>query len=238
MLKYQRIIKDISDKIQCGDYQPYSQLPSMAQLCHEYGVSKITVKKALDELEANGLISRRAGSGAFVKMTKEDGQEGMSSDQHQMAGFTTMYSQMGKRVESKVYDFSVVRPPEDVAAELDMEADEFAYYICRVRLADGVPHNIEYTYMPINLVTDLKLASVEGSIYAHVEDDLGLKIGSAHRTIRAVMPTDEEQRRLGVSDREPLLEVRQVGYLDDGRPFESSVAHHAHGYEFRSISTK
>ena len=119
-----------------------------------------------------------------------------------------------------------------------MEDDSFTYHVCRVRCANDKPRVIEYTYMPIDVITDLKLRNVQTSIYSFIEKDLGLKIASAHRVIRAVMPSAEERKRLNVPEGEPLLEVEQVGYLDDGRPFEYSVSRHVSDYEFHSISTK
>ena len=91
--------------------------------------------------------------------------------------------------------------------------------------------------MPIKLVPDLRERNVETSIYGYLEGELGLKIGSAHRVIKAVLPTDDEATWLGVDPSQPLLEVKQVGFLDDGVPFEWSVARHANDYEFCSIST-
>lgn len=51
------------------------------------------------------------------------------------------------------------------------------------------------------------------------------------------LPTAKECKRLNIENDEPMLEVEQIGYLDDGRPFEYSIARHAHGYEFLTIST-
>ena len=156
----------------------------------------------------------------------------------QMTGFLAEHQARGESVRTDVYDFSVVRPPHHVAEALDVDDDSFTYHVCRVRCANEKPRVIEYTYMPIDVVTDLKLKNAQTSIYSFIEKDLGLKIASAHRIIRAVMPSAEERKRLNAPDGEPLLEGEQVGYLDDGRPFEYSVSRHVRDYEFHSISTK
>lgn len=238
MLKYESVLESIAKKIEDGTYPAYSQLPSMNQLCEDYQVSKITIKKSLDELEARGFISKRAGSGSFVKpsSTRDGGK--IFDTSNQMQGFTAEHEAKGEKVETVVYDFSVVQPPEEVARELDMQQGDFAYHVCRMRKANDIPHVIEYSYMPISLITDLKLSSVQTSIYQHIEHDLGLKIGSAHRVIKAVLPTQEECERLQIEPNTPLLEVRQVAFLDDGVPFEYSISHHAQNYEFHSVSTR
>ena len=237
MLKYETVASDIRDKILSGDYAPNDQLPTTPELCEQYQVSKITIKKAMDELVQQGLIARRRGSGTYVKRVsavKAASPAGwdMSS---QMSGFVAEHK--GCEVTSIVHEFTVMRVDAEIAQLLGMEADEFAYYISRTRLVDGTPLVIEYTYMPIKLVPDLRERNVQTTIYGYLEDELGLKIGSAHRVLRAVLPTKEEAEWLGIKTTEPLLEVKQVGYLDDGVPFEYSIARHCRDYEFYSIST-
>lgn len=235
MLKYQAVMADIQKHIEDGTYPAYSQLPSVADLCDQYEVSKITVNKALGELETLGLISRRRGSGSFVKRTQQRGKGEFSG---QMDGFMAEHRARGEHVQSKILDFSVVHPKEKVARALDIGEDSFVYHIIRVRLADDKPLAIEYTFMPIDVIPDLKQKHLEASIYSYIEDDLGLKISSAHRTIRACLPSELEQRELMAKPNDPLLEVEQVGFLDDSRAFEYSISRHAKGYEFYTVSTR
>lgn len=237
MLKYESVADDIRKKIASGVYGPNDQLPTTPELCDLYDVSKITIKKAMDELVQQGLIARRRGSGTYVKRVPQPEAQSPSGwdMSSQMTGFCAEHP--GEKVTSDVHEFSVVRPKPDVAELLGMDADEFAYYVCRTRLIDDVPQVIEYTFMPIKLIPDLRERNVETTIYGYIEGDLGLKIGSAHRTLRAVLPSKSEVGWLDVTPTTPLLEVEQVGYLDDGVPFEYSIARHARGYEFHSVST-
>ncbi len=239
MLKYEAVIDDLKEGIETGAYPPYSQLPSTAQLCEKYGVSKITIKKAMDQLEAMGYISRRRGSGSFVKRHDENLPAGLTGEHsNQMTGFMAEHRARSERVSTKVLTFTVERPSPKVAAALDMDEDSFVYHIIRVRSANDIPLAIEYTYMPIDVIPDLKTAAVESSIYSYIEDDLGLKISSAHRTVRAVLPTELEEKELHEEPTSPLLEVEQTAFLDDGKAFEYSISRHAHGYELYVISTK
>lgn len=234
MLKYEVVMEDIKQRILDGRCPAYSQLPSIAVLCEHYGVSKITIKKALDELETEGLISRRRGSGTFVKRTQPHDKGDLSG---QMDGFSAEHTARGEKVTTKVIDFSVVRPSERVATFLDIDHDSFVYHVVRVRAADAKPHAIEYTYMPIDVIPDLKMKHLQTSIYSYIEDELGLKIASAHRTVRACLPSALEQRELLAEPTDPLLEIEQVGFLDDGRVFEYSISRHIKGYEFYTVST-
>ena len=239
-MKYKVVSDDLREKIEDGTYRPNDQLPSIEALCRLYSVSKITIKKALDELEATGLISRRRGSGSFVKNARPmlGGTPGNFETSGQMAGFMAEHKALNQTVTSEVKDFQVVRPPKDVAECLGIEPDQFTYHIIRIRLADKQALAIEYTYMPIDLIPNLREKTLHASIYAYIEGDLGLKIASAHRVVRAVLPTKDEVAWMGIKSGSPLLEVEQVGFLDDGTPFEYSISRHPNGYEFRSISMR
>ena len=240
MLKYEELVNTIKAEIADGTYRKGDRLPTTPEICRIYGVSNTTVKRAMDDLELRGLVARRRGSGVYVKQTTTAStarhvQGGSASGQ--MTGLSAEL-EGAHVVSSQVHDFSVVHPAPEICEALGLEDDEFAYYVCRVRLVDGQPKVIEYTYMPLKLIAGLRESNVEHSIYRYIEDDLGLKIDSAHRVVKAVMPTDTERTWLGIGTNDPLLEVKQVGYLDDGTPFEYSTSRHTSDYEFYSISTR
>ena len=236
MLKYEAIAKELRDDIVNGVYSPGQQLALEKEMCEQYGVSRITIKRAVDELVKQGLVVKRRGSGTFVKSIEDqDVKElGMAN---QFNGFAATFQ--GRDVGTQVLKFDIVHPEKEVAAKLQITEDDFIYDIIRVRSLDGEPIVVEYTQMPIQLIPGLKRHVLENSIYSFIEGDLKLKIQSAHRTVRAVMPTDEEKQELAIEGVLPLLEVEQVAFLDDGRPFEFSIAHHRGDRNvFRSVSIR
>lgn len=236
MLKYEQIALDLQDKILSGKYKENEQLPLEKEMCEHYNVSRITIKKAVDKLVMSGLVIKRRGSGTFVKSVDNENVHEISKSK-QFSGFTNAY--LDKKVTSKIIDFKVVNPTEEIAKKLKMNSSDFVYYICRVRYADNEPYVIEYTYMPIDIVIGLKRDILEKSIYEYIEKKLKLKIKSAHRTVRALLPTELEQEYLEASKYTPLLEVEQIGFLDNGQPFEYSKARHRNDkFEFKSISVR
>lgn len=239
MSKYHELAVQLRNEIANGTYPTGSRLPTLPKLCELYNVSNTTVKKAMDELEQLGLVARRRGSGIYVKSTpttRTEGQESWSIS-GQMTGLTAEFAAKGKSVQSIVQEFSVLHPTEQVAEALGMRVEEFVYYICRVRVVDDVPQNVEYTHMPLTLIPGLREEHLYGSIYGYLENELQLKIGSAHRVLRAVKSSTDEQQWLRINPGDPLFEVRQIGYLDDGTPFEYSITHHTSDYEFYVVST-
>ncbi|MBD7910710.1 MULTISPECIES: GntR family transcriptional regulator [Clostridium] len=236
MLKYEEIALDIQHKINSGEYLPNDQLPLEKEMCVQYGVSRITIKKAMDKLVMSGSVVKRRGSGTFVKDVDYNEVSDVSASS-QFTGFSGNFK--NKEIVSKIIEFQVINPTEEIANKLKMETDEFVYYICRVRYADNDPYVIEYTYMPIDIIPGLKKDVLRNSIYKYIEETLKLKIKSAHRTVRALLPNELEQENLEIAENFPILEVEQIAFLDNGQPYEYSKSHHrSDRFEFKSISVR
>ena len=82
--------------------------------------------------------------------------------------------------------------------------------------------------MPIDLIPGLKKERIEGSLYEYIEEDLGLKIQSGHRSISVRQATKEEQSYLGLTSGDPVAVAEQIAYLDTGQAFEYSISVHRH----------
>ncbi|SEP14834.1 GntR family transcriptional regulator [Propionispora vibrioides] len=236
MVKYQQIANDIRNKITSGEYVPGVQLALEKEMCEYYGVSRITIKRAVDELVNLGLVVKRRGSGTFVKTVENQDVKELSMAK-QFTGFTE--TNRGQKVQTEVIRFDIVHPSQEVASKLQITEDDFVYDIIRARSNDEGPIVVEYTKMPIQLIPGLKKEHVETSIYAYIQDKLQLKIQSAHRTLRAVMPTELEVKHLHIEGLLPLLEIEQVAFFDDGRPFEYSISRHrADRIAFKTVSIR
>lgn len=224
MVKYQQIANTLREEIVSGKYEPGSQLPLEKDMCEQYNVSRITIKRAVDELVGQGLVVKRRGSGTFIKSLEQKVVKDFSMP-GQFNGFTKNFA--GKDIRTDVLQFGIINPDAEVASKLRIKVDDFVYYIVRIRYLENKPMVVEYTQMPIDVIPGLKREHVQNSIYSYIENTLKLKIQSAHRAIRALMPSQEEREWLGIGDKEiPIQEVAQLGFLYDGRPFEYSISHH------------
>lgn len=237
MIKYQKIADDIRKKITDGNYLPGEQLALEKEMCKTYGVSRITIKRAVDELVSLGLVVKRRGSGTFVKSIDDKNDIKDLSMARQFAGFSE--TNFGHKISTVIIKFEIVHPSEEIAAKLQITTEDFVYDIIRARSSDNEPIVIEYTKMPIQLIIGLKKEHINASIYSYIQNNLHFKIQSAHRTIRAVMPTSLEKNYLKIEDTLPLLEVTQVAFFDDGRPFEYSISRHrGDKIAFKTVSIK
>lgn len=79
-------------------------------------------------------------------------------------------------------------------------------------------------YYPVEIFRDIRLSSAETSIRPWIAENYEVAPDSFHKTLRAVNATDEERSLLSLDVNTPLLEVEQIGFLDDGRPFEYLIA--------------
>ena len=177
----------------------------------------------MDLLVSEGLIIKRRGSGTFVKDMRDDEAIEIAMKK-QFMGFKATHG--NKKVTSDIIKFKVIPASAEIAEKLKIERNDFVYYIERVRYLNDEPCVIEYTYMPISTIKGLKEDVLKDSIYEYIENTLNLSIQSAHRVIKADLPTDLEKKYLRIKDPIPILEVEQVAFLSNGQIFEYSKSRH------------
>ena len=238
MKKYLAIAKDIREKIYNKIYGQGMKLPYEYELCEEYKCNKQTMKKALEILVSEGLIIRRRGAGTFVKNTVADGDTPELTYGHYIKGFTKHFGSLGK-IETKVIDFKVIPADEEVSSKLKIKKGDFVYYIERIRFVNKVAHVIEIMYMPIAVITNLRMEDVEGSIYNYIEEILQKKIQGSNQLIKAYPSTKYDQKHLLLKETEPVVEVEKVAFLTTGAPFEfSKLRFHYRHFSFHAVVNK
>lgn len=138
-----------------------------------------------------------------------------------------MTHQLGAdRVKSKVISFNVTFPDEEIQERLGIKESDPVYEIRRLRLCDDKPYVFEHTFMPIRMVPNLTEDVLRHSVYSFLQKEFGFKIGSAFRRISAEKTTQEDIDYLEAEKGDPILQVVQVVYLEDGRPLECSCNRH------------
>ncbi|TSO26230.1 GntR family transcriptional regulator [Lactobacillus sp. LL6] len=217
--KYLEVAKIITDRIDNGTYKTRQPLPDQETLAKELGVSRLTVKKALDGLERQGRVYKQSGLGTFVSSDipikdKKDSPANV---------FSGLKNQLkSDNVRSKVLSFSVEFPDEQMQKNLELKKTEPVYNIVRLRIVDDQPLIIEHTYMPVKLVPDLDEDILHDSIYNYLHHKLKLKFGHAYRKIRAAKSNHYDQKYLNAAQDDPMLELEQIVWLSNGQPIEYS----------------
>ncbi len=232
MAKYKDIANDIRTKILNEEYKYGQKLPYEYILCMSYQCNKETMKKALDILVKEGLIIRRRGAGTFVKEYDPSIQEAKAK---LTRGFSARYKDK-KEVSTEIVEFSVLPADDYLAKKLQIEEGDFVYHIIRLRKLDNEPFVLSITYMPINLIPGLKVEHIQNSVYNYIEQNLKLKIQSAHITISSQLPSPLEQQYLNLCEAEPYIQEEQISYLSNGAIFEYTLSRqHYNTYEFQTI---
>lgn len=221
-LKYEIIAFDLRKKILKRIYKRNEQLPLEKEICESYGVSRITVKKAVDMLVQEGLVVKRRGAGTFVKDLENF--EYIEESVNKLKGFSEIFNV--DNISFDILNFTIENPNRDISEKLKISEQDFIYRIIRLGKIDKEPICIEEKYIPINVIIGLRLENVSDSVYNYIEKHLHFKIQSAHKTISSRIGNDDELRLLNIESNNPLLIIEQVGYLDTGQIFEFSKQHY------------
>ncbi|MGX9520873.1 GntR family transcriptional regulator [Vibrio mediterranei] len=231
--KYSDIYQAIKERILSGQYTTNQKLPGGSELAVEFGCSELTIKKALDILVTDGLVVRKRGSGSYVKRPL-----GNSGYKH-LYGTKANVQDSGQTLTTKVLEFSVVPADTFLAERLNCDIEDMLYKTTRVRIIDDIPGAVEETYMPINVIQGLKREHAQDSIYSYITNTLGLKIHSSTMEITVVKANEFYATELDIKLGEPLVNVEQIVYLDNGEIFEySNVKHRWEGYKFATNFVK
>lgn len=167
---YQQVISDLEKKIK-NEMKPNDRLPSERQLLKEYGVSRNTIRLALNDLGERGIIYRLHGKGTFVSTIYLD-QTNLGS----MYSFSEQMSEAGHKPTTQNRTLELVTPEEDVANQLNLKTGEKAYKLVRLRLADGVPLMYGETYLPERIFPDLKMSDLEDNLYTVMKQNIMNKV--------------------------------------------------------------
>ncbi|WP_091975197.1 GntR family transcriptional regulator [Peptostreptococcus russellii] len=224
--KYMIIYNEIKKRIVDGIYKENQQIPDEKSLCREFDCSRMTVKKALDILVREGMLHRKRGLGSFV-MSKSSMHKRTLLQEDELLGLTRS---LKEKVKSNVLEFDLMFADEKIAQNLNINVNDSVYNILRLRYIGDKPCILERTYMSTNLITGINKDVLEGSIYNYIEQELGYKIASAKKMTRADVSTAFDQEMLELKEIEPVLEIEQIAYLDNGTPFEYSISRHRYDY--------
>lgn len=224
MIRHEQISKIIEQRIEERIYPPLSQIPTQNELAEEFHTSRVTVKKAIDTLINKGLLVSNRGSGTYVMSNPLVNE--MNFNGRSYLGLTATMGDQKDRITSEAIEFDSAFPDERLQKILLLDQTEPVYRIIRLRNLDAQPFQLEHTFMPINLIPGLTERVLSASVYAHIQNKLGLKIGNSYRIVRAVKPDHWDLKYLECREDDPVLEVEQVVYLDNGVPFEYSRSRH------------
>ncbi|SHJ89823.1 GntR family transcriptional regulator [Halomonas caseinilytica] len=212
---YHQLASRLEDAIEEGAWQAGEALPSERALAESLEVSRITARKALDQLAERGLIRRTRGSGTFITPR-------LNQPLTRLVSFTEMLTQRGFTPRSCWLSRSLAAPSADESLRLGLGGDARVARLKRLRLADGVVMAVEESCLPQSVLDDPQ--GVGDSLYAFLEE-AGRPVVRALQHVTAVNADAELARLAEVPEGQALLKVTRQGYLIDGTPAELTVTY-------------
>jgi GntR family transcriptional regulator len=213
---YQQLQRALRGAIENGAIGPDDALPPERDLAEMLGVSRITVRKAIDELVDEGLLIRKQGSGTFVSNRVEKNFAKLTSFSEDMRA-------RGREPRSVWMNRAAgtVTPEESLTLRSSPGTPVLRFH--RIRYADDAPMAIEYATVIASCLTSLD--DVENSLYEALERTGNRPVRALQR-LRAVLLTADQAKLLKAQEGEAGLLVARVGYLKDGRAVEYSQSYY------------
>jgi GntR family transcriptional regulator len=217
-------VLELIEALQVGD-----AIPSERQLGVDFGVSRLTVRAALDELVREGYLQRRRGAGTFVAEPKVA--KGMT-----ISSFSDDMRQRGFTPGSRTLEFGVVTAGARLGRILHVSPAEAVVAVKRLRLADGEPMAIELLHLRESLFPGLTPEDLEqSSFYDLLERRYGLTIVGGSQTVEPTVTNDEESEVLGVPLHSPALLFERVTRAPSNDVVEFTVSIYR-GDRYRLVS--
>lgn len=188
---YSQIVNIVKRNIAAGTLSPGDLLPSEAAFCRSFDVSRSTVRQAIGELEAEGLVVRRQGRGTFVAEPK------MRRMTETVYSFTSEISAMGLTPSSTLIDFAVIEPTPDIVKVLELAGPEVKVYrFTRIRNVDGEPLILETSFYPQHIYPKLTRALLQTHSFYSLLYEAGIVPASAVDSYEAVVMSRREAELL------------------------------------------
>jgi GntR family transcriptional regulator len=210
--RYREIEQAIRQRL--ARLKPGAELPSEAQLCDEFGVSRMTARHAIDRLAQEGLVFRMRGRGTFVSEPPTHRRA------NSLLSFSNEMRRQGRIPSSRLLGRALRAPTREEANRLQLKDGEKVLWLRRVRLADGHPIAVESTRLHRRTATAVLAADLQAESLHGVLVRAGFPPTRGRATISAEPASADDSRWLNMRKGDPMLVERRVIVDQEGRPLE------------------
>ena len=234
--KYEKIYHHLKQKIECGEY-PYGELlPSEHTLVPVYACSRNTLRRALAELIEDGYVQSIHGKGVRVIY------QPVARTSFTVGGIESFQETARRnqfKPETNVIRFSLMDVDDDLSAKTGFAVGEQVYYIQRVRYLNGIARILDTNVFIASLVPGLTPEIAAQSIYAYIEDQLGMQIVTSKRQVTVERASELDETYLNLGDYDCLAVVTGQTFNADGVMFEYTQSRHQPDFFcFQDIATR
>lgn len=214
---YSQIAKLLKEEI-ASDFSAGELLPSEHALAERFGVNRHTIRRAIDDLIAIGLLERRHGKGTLVLDARADYPLGRSTR------FTETFESMGKTAGNRILRKLIVPARGGVAKRLRAGADDRIIWIESLRFADSRPVCVISHFLPLESFPELLEEYDGGSLHEHLFTRYRVKLRRIESLVSSTLPQGDDASLLRMAHNQPVLRVKSVNVNDaDTTPLEYSL---------------
>lgn len=208
---YEKIAEIIEQRVNDRTYSTAQKLPSEYELSEEFGVSRLTVRKAIDSLVEQNILIRDLNKGTYaMQQTKlQSGKSGLQS-------FSEVAEEHRLNSSSQILSFELVNDFSNAVQEnLGLQLDESVYFLRRVRSFNNIPTTIENIHVKKEFIPDNITFKDDTSLFQLIEQKV--KIAYSHQEVEATLATAEEAELLQIKQGAPLLLLTTITYSITGK---------------------
>jgi len=218
---YSQLRELLRSRILDGTYPGHQRMPSENEMVAAFGVSRITIRQALNDLQQEGLIFRIHGKGTFVSKPKA------VQNLTRLEGFGEAMSARGLRTFSRLLGHREVRAGKVVGDRLAVGEKADVMEIRRVRYLETEPLSLDLTYLPLELGRRIVHEDLtRRDIFVILENDYGIRLGNAELQIGAVTADAAAARALHVEDGAAILRIERLTSTLEGKPLDFEYLHY------------
>lgn len=214
--KSHRIFLLLKDAILSGRLPPGRKLPGEIKLAEKHGVSRVTVRRAMEALRESGLVARKPGLGTVVLEHPLDATVMTASVSNLLPNMVKM--SQASRV--RLLEFSYVKPSEPVRKELGLSDGDRVQRSVRVRMADDKPFSFLITQVPEYIALNYNEADLTNTPLFALLERSGVLVDHASQSVSATLASHEVAEALEVSVGSPLISLTRVVFDEEGRGVE------------------
>lgn len=225
---YLQIKEALKKQILGGEYAPHERMPSESELMKTFAVSRITVRQALRDLHAEGLIFSSQGKGTFASKPKA-----MQDVQH-LEGFAEAMQPKGYETSARLLSIREISANKDVQERLELEAKAQVVEVIRVRYLNREPVSVDRSYFPMAIGRTLFSKDLSGDIFPLLENQIGISLGRAEISLEARPADAEIAKLLGVEPGNPVMWVERLTRDSQGKAIDFEyLAFRGDSYKYR-----